>query len=245
MSRRFKICLTAWFAIVAVAACTGKVSGQEPAPVLAPADELLPLPKELSDVAPESTSDSLQQAFPEPPAAAALEPSLEPEPQLVPEPPQAPASGFSQPLPPVYSAAPVSDDNWQMQIRPALRVQMVAPATVVNPRGNANCEGCGSVNADDYARVYASIPFNRAEYDANPNYRHDSAMEILTGNARHQTIIRHSTTRGLRPNTAAVPTQIGNPYQYGYLRPALRLNYYRHFPSLNPYLNVWNLSGAF
>lgn len=241
MSRRFKICLTAWFAIVAVAACTGKVSGQEPAPALAPADELLPLPKELSDAAPVEATDSL----PEPPAATALEPSLEPEPQLAPEPPQAPASGFTQPPPPAYPTAPISDENWQMQIRPALRVQMVAPATVVHPNSNTNCEGCGSVSAGDYARVYASIPFNRAEYDANPNYRHDSAMEILTGNARHQTIVRHSTTRTLRPTAARVPAQIGNPYQYGYLRPALRLNYYRHFPSLNPYVNMWNLSGAF
>ena len=29
---------------------------------------------------------------------------------------------------------------------------------------------------------------------------------------------------------------------YGFVRPAVRLNYYRHFPSLNPYTNMfWHL----
>jgi hypothetical protein len=44
----------------------------------------------------------------------------------------------------------------------------------------------------EYRRLYNSIPFSRAEYKANPNYRHDSTMEILTGNARHQTVINHN-----------------------------------------------------
>ena len=44
----------------------------------------------------------------------------------------------------------------------------------------------------EYRRVYNSVPFSRAEYKANPNYRHDSTMEILTGNARHQTVINHN-----------------------------------------------------
>jgi hypothetical protein len=44
----------------------------------------------------------------------------------------------------------------------------------------------------EYRRIYNSVPFSRAEYKANPNYRHDSTMEILTGNARHQTVINHN-----------------------------------------------------
>jgi hypothetical protein len=106
------------------------------------------------------------------------------------------------------------DDHWVIDIRPATRI--TAPeiaaftASAATAAGSGNCPGCATtVNAADYQRIYDSIPFNRAQYNVNPSYRHDSAMEILTGNARHKT------------------------------------NYYRYFPSLNPYLNVWNYSGAF
>jgi hypothetical protein len=49
-----------------------------------------------------------------------------------------------------------------------------------------------NVDSAEYRRIYRSIPFSRAEYNVNPNYRHDSTMEILTGNARHQTIVQHN-----------------------------------------------------
>ena len=32
-----------------------------------------------------------------------------------------------------------------------------------------------------YREIYASIPFSRAEYDANPAYRHQATMEIMLG----------------------------------------------------------------
>lgn len=35
-----------------------------------------------------------------------------------------------------------------------------------------------------YASVYRSIPYSRAEWEANPGYRHDGTMELLTGNPR-------------------------------------------------------------
>ena len=149
--------------------------------------------------------------------------------------------------PPVVSQT-VSDAEWFIDIRPAAKV-VAAPASGTEEivvEGEQPCEKCGTAHANDYARVYSSIPFNRAEYNVNPSYRHDSAMEILTGNARHQTILKHSTVRPAPVVTRPVAASaVGNPYNYGYLRPALRLNYYRHFPSLNPYVNIWNLSGAF
>ncbi len=40
-----------------------------------------------------------------------------------------------------------------------------------------------------YREVFRSIPFSRAEFNANPSYRHDATMEILTGNARPQKIV--------------------------------------------------------
>jgi hypothetical protein len=35
-----------------------------------------------------------------------------------------------------------------------------------------------------YAEAYALIPFSRAEYEANPGYRHDAAMELMFGTMR-------------------------------------------------------------
>jgi len=35
-----------------------------------------------------------------------------------------------------------------------------------------------------YLRAYWSIPFRRAEYNRNPLYRHDAAMELVTGHPR-------------------------------------------------------------
>ena len=35
-----------------------------------------------------------------------------------------------------------------------------------------------------YRRVYASIPFSRTEYNANPGYRHEATMELMIGQLR-------------------------------------------------------------
>ena len=35
-----------------------------------------------------------------------------------------------------------------------------------------------------YAEAYAQIPFSRTEYEANPSYRHDAAMELMFGMMR-------------------------------------------------------------
>ena len=82
-------------------------------------------------------------------------------------------------------------DTWVMRITPA-RVVADKPSL---PTDAAAATSKASVNPADYARIYQSIPFNRAEYNANPSYRHDSTMEILTGNARHQTIVTHPAPR--------------------------------------------------
>lgn len=45
-----------------------------------------------------------------------------------------------------------------------------------------------------YYEIYKSIPFIRAEYNANPSYIHDSTMEILFGQMRPTVIHRGTTT---------------------------------------------------
>ena len=47
--------------------------------------------------------------------------------------------------------------------------------------------------AQMYSEIYKSIPFIRAEYNANPSYIHDSTMEILFGQMR-PTVIHRGTT---------------------------------------------------
>jgi hypothetical protein len=42
-----------------------------------------------------------------------------------------------------------------------------------------------------YQQIYNSIPFNRAEYDANPSYRHDTAVEMMFGQMRSTVVHRY------------------------------------------------------
>ena len=110
------------------------------------------------------------------------EPQQDPPTPQVPEEPQQP----EQSLP-----APQPNDEWVMEIQPAVKLS-ATPSGPMEVRSNATDAGhVMTFDRAEYARIYNSIPFNRTEYDVNPNYRHDSTMEILTGNSRHQTIIKH------------------------------------------------------
>ena len=126
----------------------------------------------------------------------------------------------------IRQRSPIADADWTIEIVPRAKRPVEVSA-------NAEAE-----KARLYKEIYASIPFNRAEYNTNPSYRHDATMEILTGNARHKTLLIHNKAAGTVAPAAAPQTVI----PYGFVRPAVRLNYYRHFPSLNPYTNMfWHL----
>lgn len=56
-----------------------------------------------------------------------------------------------------------------------------------------------------YVDIYKSIPFIRAEYNANPSYIHDTAVEFLFGKMR-PTVIHRET----------VNVNNNSPYSYGY-----------------------------
>jgi hypothetical protein len=124
-------------------------------------------------------------------------------------------------------------DDWAIEISPACRVSGAssqledAPPPIALPNAEESGENAQALSAGklraDYRRIYNSIPFHRAEYNVNPSYRHDSTMEILTGNSRHQTIVTHET----RPIRNPWPSV--TPYRYN--------NLYRGF-SAYPYL--WN-----
>lgn len=47
-----------------------------------------------------------------------------------------------------------------------------------------------AVTPESYREIYNSIPFSRAEYLANRDYRHEATMEILFGQLRPKTIVK-------------------------------------------------------
>ena len=71
----------------------------------------------------------------------------------------------------------------------AVRRQAVAEDAVADAADAPPADGLPvivhrPVRAPSYGAVYRSIPFSRAEYNANRSYRHDATMELLTGNPR-------------------------------------------------------------
>lgn len=81
---------------------------------------------------------------------------------------------------------------------------------------------------EEYQRVFRGIPFSRIQYRLNPGYRHDSTMEILTGNPRTQTIVQ--------PRAPITSTRIPQP-----ARPARQLppHIYGIWPGAFPWLTIW------
>ncbi len=61
------------------------------------------------------------------------------------------------------------------------------------PSPATSVEGISRVQS--YRAIYDSIPFSRAEYEANPSYRHDATMEFLFGQMRPTVIQRQQRTR--------------------------------------------------
>lgn len=68
------------------------------------------------------------------------------------------------------------------------------PMTVATPAESPVQPAVPSDGVQAYRKVYDAIPFSRAEYDANPGYRHDAAMEFLFGQLRPTVIHRGHTT---------------------------------------------------
>ena len=106
-----------------------------------------------------------------------------------------------------------SDDvNESIEIRSFQSMLQSEPVRMVE---DASVPPVAVINSAEYRRVYNSIPFNRAEFRANPNYRHDSAMEILTGHPRHQTIVQHNHEPKQpvqRIPAPARPSRVLNPF---------------------------------
>ena len=99
------------------------------------------------------------------------------------------------------------ESDWCCDQQPAV----LPPAGAVDPRYLSQM----------YYEIYKSIPFIRAEYDANPSYRHDTTVEFLFGKMR-PTVIHRGTVNVNHNNTSGY----GIPYAYGgagYAYPPLQL----------------------
>lgn len=73
----------------------------------------------------------------------------------------------------------------------------------------------GALSYADYRRVYASIPFSRTEYDANPGYRHEATMELLLGELRPRIVAPASSGTTVRVNVGW-PIRGYSPWRSGY-----------------------------
>lgn len=106
---------------------------------------------------------------------------------------------------------PARSSNWQTEIIPSR-------------------ETARKIDPVEYQRIYQSIPFRRAEYLANPSYRHDATMEILFQKLRPTVIHRQDRPqRVVNPRPSLVqPYRMSMPEYWQLLnnaRPALGAMY--------------------
>ncbi len=64
-----------------------------------------------------------------------------------------------------------------------------------------------SIRPASYVEVYHSIPFSRAEYEADPSYRHEATIEFLFGKMRRKVVVQSA-----RPQNAIT---INNVVSFG------------------------------
>lgn len=123
------------------------------------------------------------------------------------------------------------------RMRPPGRPANFSQPSRVNPGNRSDNErpahpivavSTGGFTKEEYQRVFRGIPFSRVQYRINPGYRHDSTMEILTGNPRTQTIVQ--------PRTPVTSARIPQPS-----RPARQLppHIYGIWPGAFPWLTIW------
>ena len=127
--------------------------------------------------------------------------------EAVPDVPTSPATEATQ------ADSGDSEKEWTKPIiapRPLRTVNGAEPAKSFPINGE---DEKPTVSPDDYRRVYNSIPFNRAEYNANPSYRHEATMSILFGK-RPSTVYRFTPSAPATINPVAYPAF---PSPYGYM----------------------------
>lgn len=104
------------------------------------------------------------------------------------------------PLPEEADSVPMPPPPAEVSPEPSAAAPCPQPLDMTPERGRA------------YREVYDAIPFSRAEYDANPSYRHEAAMELLFGQLR-PTVVHRQQTRIQVDLPAVTPAPWAyNPY---------------------------------
>ena len=114
-------------------------------------------------------------------------------------------------------------------LAPAVEPSAVAgpamPGAVTSgPIISAGC--CGQTPKMSYAEALAEIGFSRAEYEANPAYRHETAVELMTGQLRPTTVVKQTVPYFSRyPDMFRLRNAV-YPYQGGMSNNTINLRHY-------------------
>ncbi|MCG6156718.1 hypothetical protein [Rubinisphaera margarita] len=77
-----------------------------------------------------------------------------------------------------------------------------------------------SISPAQYQAVYDSIPFSRAEYLANPSYRHEATMEMLFGELRPTVIHKQDKPQRVYNQPRITEPPIRHPIPFDWYTPA-------------------------
>lgn len=80
----------------------------------------------------------------------------------------------------------------EQDLRAAVSGEISAPTAPAEDVGPVTAASGLPVARMTYAQAYAQIPFSRSEYEANPGYRHDAALELMFGVLRPVTVMRQT-----------------------------------------------------
>ena len=85
-----------------------------------------------------------------------------------------------------------SEDDSEDDLRAAVSGEISTPTAPAEDVGPVSAASGISAAHMTYAQAYAQIPFSRSEYEANPGYRHDAALELMFGVLRPVTVVRQT-----------------------------------------------------
>ncbi len=77
-----------------------------------------------------------------------------------------------------------------------------------------------SISPAQYQAVYNSIPFSRAEYLANPSYRHEATMEMLFGELRPTVIHKQDKPQRVYNQPQLTEPPVPHPIPFNWYSPA-------------------------
>jgi hypothetical protein len=185
---------------LAIAPANGQEAGpaEAPKPAAEAAPAAAPAPAETvaEKVATPENGATVKSEPAAPAVAPAPAPAVAPAVAPAPAPDAKPALTAPAPLP--AATAPALPPAWVIGIYPNVPEGevVVATHTVAAPTTAAEMQPAAYYPCPparmSYKDAYDQIPFSRAEYEANPGYRHEAAMELVFGVQRPTTIVKQT-----------------------------------------------------